>query len=116
MDTVATIVCIVLALAFLGAGIPKVLRVAKFREEVRRWRLPDAALPVIGLVEVLGAVLLLIGVITDSTGPAIAGALLLLVVAVGAVATHVRIKDPVPMTAPAAVLGVLAAVAVALLA
>jgi len=110
------IICLLLALAFLGAGVPKILRVQQMRDEIVRWRLPPSFLPVIGVIEVAGAALLLAGVVADDAGIALAGAVVLLCVAIGAVATHVRIGDPPARTAPPAVLGVLAAVAVALLA
>lgn len=108
MTVLATVVSVLLAAAFVRAGVPKLLRTATYRERARRWRLPARALPVIGLVETTAAVLLLVGAATRSMAPALAGASLVVATMAGALLTHVRIADPVAEALGAALLGSLA--------
>lgn len=70
----------------------------------------------IGLVEVGGAALLLIGSATRQEQPAIAGAALLVATMGGAVLTHVRIADPPAKALHSTLLGAVAVLNVALLA
>lgn len=116
MSPSATTLSVLLCLVFLRAGVPKVRRTTHYRDRIRHWRLPEPLLPVIGLVEVTGAILLLAGAVTGRDRLAIAGAALLLATVAGATLTHVRISDPAAKALPATVLGVLAAIDVALLA
>jgi len=58
-------------------------------------------------------VLLLLGALTDSSRPAVVGAVFAIVAMVGALATHGRLGDPPARMAPAGVLLVLGAVVVA---
>lgn len=116
MSVVATILCGLLGFAFLAAGLPKVLRTTHYRDRIRHWRLPEGLLPVIGLIEMGGAALLLVGVATRDERPAVAGALLLGLTMGGAVITHVRIADPPARALPSTCLGGLAVLNVALLA
>jgi uncharacterized membrane protein YphA (DoxX/SURF4 family) len=117
MSTFATILSALLGLAFLGAGGTKLANVGPHEQEFARYDLPgvpaQTARVLVGATEVLAAVLLLIAVVTDSAGLARVGAVILVVAMIGAVGTHLRLRDPVPTSAPAAVLGVLAAVLVA---
>jgi len=76
MSAVATVISIVLAAVFLMAGVPKILRIAYFRERIRHWRLPLSLLPVIGAVELAGAGLLLVGAASTSRRSAAVGALI----------------------------------------
>jgi uncharacterized membrane protein YphA (DoxX/SURF4 family) len=116
MSVFATIVSLLLGLAFLLAGVPKLLRTARFREQIRHWRLPAGLLPIIGLVEVGAAALLLVGAATQGRASAVAGAALSVAAMAGAILTHVRIADPVAEARHAAVLGALALLDVVLLA
>lgn len=113
MSALATVVAVLLGLAFLFAGVPKILRVARYRERVQHWRLPTWMLPVIGAVEVCGAGLLLAGAATQAEGLAAAGAVLVVATMLGAILTHVRIADPLRKALPAVVLGGLALVVLA---
>ncbi len=115
MSVLATTVSVLLGTAFLAAGLPKVLRTTSYRERARHWRLPEELLPVVGLVEVTGATLLLAGAATRHERAAIAGAVLVVATMAGAVLTHARIGDPPARVLPPALLGILAALDVALL-
>jgi hypothetical protein len=59
----------------------------------------------VGLTELVAALLLLIAAIASSTGLAVVGAIIVILTMIGAVATHARIGDPAPKMAPAMVLG-----------
>jgi putative oxidoreductase len=115
MSALATTVSVLLGIAFFLAGVPKILRTTHYRKRSRHWRLPKGLLPVIGLVEVGGATLLLVGAATQHDRPAIAGAALLLATMAGATLTHLRIADPPAKALPSTLLGVLATLDVALL-
>ena len=58
----------------------------------------------VGAVELIAAVLL---IIAGSTGLAVVGAIVVILIMIGAVATHARIGDPTPKMVPAAALGIL---------
>src|SRR5712691_3793969 len=79
----AWILSILLALAFLLAGLPKLLAVTAWIEKFSHWGYPRWSLPLIGLLEVSGAILLLIPRF------AIYGVGILIVVMLGAAYTHV---------------------------
>lgn len=115
MNVLAVIISMLLGVALLLGGAPKILRTAHYRERARHWRLPASLLPIIGIVEVGGASLLLVGAATRHDPTAIAGAALLVATMAGAILTHVRIADPPTKALPATVLGALAALDVALL-
>ncbi|HEV7806961.1 MAG TPA: DoxX family protein [Solirubrobacteraceae bacterium] len=108
MSTLSTILAAVLGIVFFGAGIPKLTGQQKMVDDFERWGYQPAVLAATGAVEVLAAVLLLVGIAIDAL--AITGGLLVVVVMIGALWTHTRVKDPVAMWAPAAVLLVLALV------
>ena len=112
MSTIGTILSIVLAAAFAGAGGTKVANVGPHEKEFPRYRLPaldpQQARVLVGTVELVAAVLLLIAAIASSTALAMIGAIVVLLTMLGAVGTHARIGDPPPAMAPAAVLGILA--------
>lgn len=116
MTVLTTVVSVLLGVAFLRAGVPKVLRTARYRQRVRHWRLPPQALPAIGSVEVTAATLLLVGAITQSRAAALAGAALLIATMAGALLTHARISDPLAEALGAALLASLAVLDAAALA
>lgn len=113
MNVTLWIIAGLLALAFAGAGA---MKLAKPRAELQKqmaWveDVSDGQVKAIGAVELLGA----IGVVL----PAVVGIAPILVpiaavglalTMVGAIATHLRRKDPPAMMAPAMVLGVLAVI------
>jgi uncharacterized membrane protein YphA (DoxX/SURF4 family) len=111
MSTIGTILSIILGVAFLGAGGTKVANVGPHEAEFPRYRLPaveaQTARVLVGLTELVAALLLLIAAIASSKGLAIVGAIIVILAMIGAVSTHVRIGDPPPKMAPATVLGIL---------
>ncbi|MEA2212703.1 MAG: DoxX-like family [Solirubrobacteraceae bacterium] len=111
MSTIGTILSLILGVAFAGAGGTKVANVGPHEAEFPRYRLPaveaQRARVLVGLTELVAALLLLIAAIASSTGLAVVGAIIVILTMIGAVATHARIGDPPPKMAPATVLGVL---------
>ncbi len=111
MTTLSTILAAVLGVVFLGAGMAKLTRQRKMVDNFTRWGYHPSVLIATGSVEVLAAVLLLVGIAVDAL--AITGGLLVMFVMTGALMTHTRAKDPLAaFVAPA----VLLALAVVLLA
>jgi putative oxidoreductase len=108
MSTLSTILAVVLGVAFLAAGIPKLAGQASVAANFERWGLPPAVRVATGAVEVLAGALLLLGLAV--TAVAITGALLVIATMIGALFTHGRAGDPVSTWVPAAVLLVLALV------
>ena len=108
MSTLSTILAAVLGIVFLGVGIPKLTGQQKMVDNFERWGYQPAVLTATGTVEVLAAALLLVGIAINAL--AITGAMLVVVVMIGALWTHTRVKDPVAMCAPPAVLLALALV------
>ncbi|MBO8142299.1 MAG: DoxX family protein [Firmicutes bacterium] len=94
-----------LGLAFLVAGLGKTFGSAMHREAFERWRLPQWFRVVTGLVEIAAAALLLFGY--GRAGLVPYGALLVILVGIGGVTTHVRIRDTMKNTMPILVLGLL---------
>jgi putative oxidoreductase len=87
----------ILALMFLMAGFGKVTGSKMHVEAFTHWRLPQWFRVVTGLVELAGAVLLIVGYWVPAS--AMAGALLLAVTGIGGILTHVRVKDSFKDTA-----------------
>ena len=81
-NVVTWILSVLLALAFLLAGLPKVLGLAAWIHKFSSWGYPKSLLLLIGTLEVLGAILLLI--------PRFAGYAVgsLIIVMLGAAYTH----------------------------
>lgn len=90
----AWILSVLLALMFFAAGLPKLLMVQAWVQKFMHWGYPAWSLPVIGLLEVAGSILLLI--------PKLAryGALLLAAVMVGAAYTHVTGSEGLQVLRP----------------
>ena len=99
---------IVLAVAFTGAGLSKLTGQSAMRSAADHFGIPWVRYRGIGLLELAGAVGVLVGFALTALGAAAAIGLTLLMVA--AVATHRRAGDSAGQMAPAAVLGVLSAV------
>jgi putative oxidoreductase len=98
------ILTVLVSLSFIGAGAPKLAGSAQFVETFTRFGYPLWFLYVTGFIEVLGGVLLLV------PRTATLGAGLLAGTMVGAVATHLKVGDPVTQVIPPIVLGVLAVI------
>lgn len=112
MDTVLWILQVLLAIAFVGAGLMKLTQPKAKLAERMAWAndFSDTQVKLIGLVELLGAVGLLLPAITRIlpilTPLAAAGLVLTML---GAALTHVR-RGEMPMVVPNLVLLVLAAI------
>ena len=108
MTTLSTILAALLGVVFLGVGIPKLTGQEKMVANFQRWGYHASMMTATGYVEVLAAALLLVGIAVNAL--AITGALLIIFVMTGALWTHQRVKDPLAMWAPPAVLLALAVV------
>jgi putative oxidoreductase len=97
-----------LALMFLMAGLGKITGSKMHVEGFKHWGLPQWFRVVTGLVELVGAVALIIGFWTPSWTAV--GALLLGVTAIGGILTHLRVKDSFKQTFPIIFLAALAVV------
>lgn len=91
MEILAYILQGILALLFLMAGFGKVTGSKMHVEGFKHWGLPQWFRIVTGIVELAGAVLLIIGYWVPAS--AMAGALILAITGVGGVITHIRVKD-----------------------
>lgn len=112
MFVATVIVSVLLALAFVGAGVSKILTQPKMVEAAAHLGLSVRSFRFIGLAEVAAAAGLLIGLAWPPLGIAAAAGLVLLLL--GALVFHVRAKDPVAAMAPVLVLLVLAVVTLVL--
>jgi putative oxidoreductase len=105
MNILSIVLQSLLLLAFLMAGMGKVAGSKMHVEGFNQWRLPQWFRVVTGIVELVGAVALIIGFWEHSW--AAAGALLLGVTAIGGVLTHIRVKDSFKQMFPIVLLGIL---------
>lgn len=96
-----------LAPVFAAFGLAKILGRAGMPERAAHVGFSAAAYRRIGILEVLAALGLLVGLVLPGVGIAAASGLMLLMI--GAVGVHLRNGDGVRRVAPAAVLAVLAA-------
>ena len=108
MSAVAVIVTIVCALLFGFAGSGKVAGQSTSLEMRDHFGLSAERWRQIGLLEVAGAVGVLIGIAWRPLG--VLAAVGLVLVGIGAIATHLRAGDKAPMLAPAVVAFALALV------
>ena len=112
MNIALWIAAIVLALAMLGAGLMKLIRSPEqLKAAGMGWvdHVPPAAPKVVGVLEVLGAIGLILPAITGIAPmlvPLAASGIALLML--GAVITHLRLHDPFKDALPAIVLALLA--------
>jgi DoxX-like protein len=96
----ATIVLsVLLALAVFGAGGTKLAGTRRMREGAAHAHFPYPAWRGIGALEVAGGAGLLVGLAYAPLG--IAAAIGLVLLMIGAVATHLRVGDPVTLALPA---------------
>ncbi|WP_438350573.1 DoxX family protein [Paenibacillus sp. FA6] len=105
MDIVTFILQGLLALIFLMAAFGKITGSKMHVDGFNHWGLPQWFRVVTGLVELIGAVALIIGYWDPSWTAA--GALLLGVTSIGGILTHVRVKDSLKQTFPIILFGVL---------
>ncbi|WP_100487265.1 DoxX family protein [Sporolactobacillus pectinivorans] len=112
MELVTFILQGILALIFLMAGFGKVTGSKMHVEAFKHWKLPQWFRIVTGIVELSGAVLLIIGYWAPIS--AIAGATLLTFTGVGGILTHIRVRDSFKDTAMILFLAILSLVVVLL--
>jgi uncharacterized membrane protein YphA (DoxX/SURF4 family) len=104
---------VLLALVFLIAGVTKIMTPAADLVAMMSWvaSVPAAAVPVIGVLEVAGAVGLILPWLTGiQPGLVRLAASGLVLTMIGAVITHIAIGEPITQAMPALVLGILAGV------
>ncbi len=104
---------VLLALVFLMAGVTKIMTPAADLVAMMSWvaSVPAAAVPVIGVLEVAGAVGLILPWLTGiQPGLVRLAASGLVLTMIGAVITHIAIGEPITQAMPALVLGILAGV------
>ena len=107
MSVTSAVLAVLLALVFIGLGTAKILALEPMRERAAEVGLSTMAYRRIGVLEVAGAIGLLLGSIEPLIG-ALAGVGLLLLLG-GAVVAHVRKGDGPKKFAPAVICGVLVA-------
>lgn len=112
MSVVVTVLSIFLAVAFLAAGVAKLMGVEVLRKSAEHLGLPFSTFRVIGVLEVAGTAGLIAGFWYWPL--AVAAAIGLGTLMIGAVYYHRKAKDAVGETAPAAALAVLSFIAAAL--
>ncbi|MGB8000960.1 MAG: DoxX family protein [Anaerobacillus sp.] len=105
MEIATFIIQGVLVVMFVMAGMGKVTGSKMQIEGFERYRLPQWFRIVTGIVELIGAALLIVGYWLS--GWAIVGALLLGLTGIGGIITHVRAKDSFKATIPIIVLCIL---------
>lgn len=105
MATATVGLAVVLALAFLAAGIPKATAAARSTAQADHLGVPRGLYRLIGALEVLGAVGVIVGLWLPWLGVAAGVGLTLLMV--GAIASHLRAKDTARELAPALLIAAL---------
>jgi hypothetical protein len=113
MSAALQVVAVLLALVFGALGTAKILGLRPMRERAAEVGFATAAYRRIGVLEVAGAIGLLIGLIEPLIG-VLAGAGLLVLLG-GALVTHIRNGHGAAKVAPALVCGVLVVVYLGLL-
>jgi putative oxidoreductase len=106
MEIVTYILQGILALMFLMAGFGKVTGSEMHVEGFKKWGYPQWFRVVTGIVELAGAVLLIVGFWVSTS--ALAGALLLAITGIGGILTHIKVKDSFKHTAMILILAILA--------
>ena len=104
---------VLLALVFLMAGVTKIITPAADLVAMMSWvaSVPAAAVPVIGVLEVAGALGLILPWLTGiQPGLVRLAASGLVLTMIGAVITHLAIGEPIAQAIPALVLGILAGI------
>lgn len=93
MNTLSIVLQVILGLGFMMFGLSK-FGSKQMVEEFRRYRLSPGFRIFTGLVEVIAALLVLIGIWADQF--AALGGVLMVITMLGAIMTHlVRVKDPI---------------------
>jgi hypothetical protein len=116
MDTVVTIIQVIIALGILNVWIVRFGKSTSWRggeaqnmkEEFEVYGMPDWAMPVVGFLKVVLAVALVAGIwIPGIAKPAAWGMAVLML---GAISMHVKVSDPLQKSLPAFIMLVLSLV------
>lgn len=107
MQVTFIVMSVMLAALFLTLGLTKVLRVPRMVERARHLGYSPTAFQGIGALEVAAAAGLVIGIFWAPLG--IAAAIGLAALLVGAVLAHLKAGDGIPVLAPPAWVGMVAA-------
>ncbi|MGX9134212.1 DoxX family protein [Rummeliibacillus sp. JY-2-4R] len=105
MEILAYVLQAILILLFAFAGIGKVAGTSMHVNNFEHWRLPQWFRVITGIVEIAGAILLLMGYWTLDY--ALAGSLVLGITGIGGIITHMRVKDSFKDTASILVLAII---------
>ena len=111
MEVIGVVLQVLLGLVFLGAAGSKLAGMQQMVEMFDHFGYPRGFMYFTGIVEVVGALGVLLGIFVPVL--AVLGALLLAATMVGAVLTHIRAKDPFSMIIPPGVLLVLSVAVIA---
>jgi uncharacterized membrane protein YphA (DoxX/SURF4 family) len=106
MFVVTVILAVLLALAFAASGSQKLTGAKMMTEGAAHLGLPYSRYRLIGVLEVLAAIALIVGLWVAPLGIAAAVGLVLLMI--GAVIFHLRAGDKIKEFGPALMLGILA--------
>lgn len=107
MIIVSTILAVLLAVLFVSLGAGKLLAIPSMRDRAAHVGFTVGAYRGIGVLEIAGALGVLGGIVWWPIGAAAGVGLVLLMI--GALATHLRSRDSVGEFAPSVVVGVLSA-------
>ena len=105
MEQVIFIIQVLLSAVFVFVGFGKISGSMVYRMAFIKWRLPPWFLQLTGFTEIIGGILLLMGLLFHAL--ALYGLLLLFFICIGAVMTHIRVKDGIKEMLPIIVLFVL---------
>lgn len=108
MSVLAIVFAVLLGVSFAGGGAAKLAGAAVMRADAERFGFSYRAFQVVGASELCGGAGLVAGLWFSSL--AVAAATGLVALMVGAVACHLRAKDPVAKVLPAVVVGLLVVV------
>lgn len=106
MSVGATILSILLAIAFAGSGVAKLIGARAMRASAEHLGYSYPAFRLVGVAELAGAAGLAVGLAYHPLG--VAAAIGLVALTAGAVISHLRVKDPAKVVAGPALFGLLA--------
>ena len=102
MSTLSTILAAVLGVAFVAVSLPKLTGEARMAANFKRWGYHETIRTAVGAVELLSGVMLLVGIAVPAL--AVTGALLIIFIMLGALATHAHHRDKLALWVPPVVL------------
>ena len=105
MEQVIFVIQVLLSAVFVFVGFGKVSGDTPYRLAFIKWRLPSWSLAVTGILEVIAGIMVLMGLLVQVL--AIYGLLLLFCICMGALMTHMRVKDSLKEMLPIIVLFIL---------